>query len=219
MDQSNREPFIPGYDSFLLDSSSPPLRPSAVSLTPTATDPLSGGGFDPTGFDWGESGGVRTQQAPAELLMGHMGSSKAEVMSPGMKEQMGSKAPDAFIPNNPLHDSSAQGLGDLMGGNYTVNYNAGSEFQEPVSGNIFDNMGTEAFANEFKLNPNQVEEPSILTRIVALEAKMEEFTSWKDKHHKRSVELSDMMQEIINFLLRSDIKLDPVLASKLSRRN
>jgi hypothetical protein len=218
MDHSNREPFINGYDTFLLDSSSPPLvadpGPTAASLTPTVTDPLSGGGFDPTGFDWGESGGIRSQQGPAELLMGQMGSSQAEEMNPGMNEQVGSDVPDAFVANNPLHDSSAHGLEDLMGGNYTVNYNAGSEFREPVSGNIFDDVGTEAVADEFHLNPNQLEEPSILTRIVALEAKVDEFLNWKAVHTRRSIELSNMMDEILGLLHEYEAKLDLVSASR-----
>ncbi|KAK7413650.1 hypothetical protein QQX98_007475 [Neonectria punicea] len=204
MDQSNREPFIPCYDTFLLDSSSPPLvadpGPTAASLNPTATDPLSGGGFDPTGLDWGEPGGITSQQGPAELLMGQMDSSQAEEMNSGMKEQVGSDVPDAFIANNPLHDSTAHRLQDFMGGNYTVNYNAGSGFQEPVSGNIFDNVGTEAVADKFHLNPNQLEEPSILTRIVALEAKVNELLDWKAKHTRRSIELSKMMDEILGLL-------------------
>ncbi|RSL73882.1 hypothetical protein CEP54_000275 [Fusarium duplospermum] len=173
MDHSNSELFTNGYDTFLLDSSSPPL---VADPGPTDAPPLSGDVFDPSSLDGSGFDGLGSQQRPPELLlMEDIGPTQVEEMDLGMPEQMGSgvqkvTAPDTFIADDSLHNSSAYGLEDFMGGPCTEEHNAGPGFQEPPSGNMFDDVGTEA-GTGFHFNPNQLEEPSILARIGALEAK------------------------------------------------
>ncbi|RSL59208.1 hypothetical protein CEP51_013957 [Fusarium floridanum] len=90
MDHSNSELFTNGYDTFLLDSSSPPL---VADPGPTDPPPLSGDVFDPTILDGSGFDGLGSQQRPPELLlMEEIGPTELE-MDLGMTEQMGSELP------------------------------------------------------------------------------------------------------------------------------
>lgn len=222
MSFSDNDAFPPGFDSFLLASSSPPLPadppPADTTWTPSITEqPSTDGIFSSMGL-YGE--GLDLLQDYSD----NVGFVDIEQISLVDTEQMTLDLPDHeeaefHIPTaldtgiaGPFFPSSDY----VSRGVPVVEHSMADEQTElscPLSkagGLTNNNMERQTDAEPMPQNTNHFNYSFTQDRIDNLEAKITELLDWKAQQMKRGTELKRMMDEILELLQEQEKRLDMV---------
>ncbi|KAF4991826.1 hypothetical protein FDECE_13903 [Fusarium decemcellulare] len=192
------------YDTFLLDSSSPPQLPAPATPAqdPIVTQqPPSDELFDLANFEDGYFHNVKGQnEQPQSIFMDQTNLDQARQMNVSTSDLL----PELNTSESNPSESNTYEVGGSMAENYTGINGARSGLQEPMGENPFDPMGIDDV-----LKSHDLEQASILARLSAVEAsvdhlntQMKELLQWKVMQDQRTVKLNDLTELILAVLQR-----------------